>query len=241
MNKRNVFIGVVFMVILSFIIFSVVKNKKDVVGGIQPMEESGIGWRTEIIDSLRKLPQDQRAGFIQQNVPQLNSQLIRFLRNSGYDCNVDSVTYLFGSGKAKGVQSGDGNTYNGYYDEQLYAVIKGETCFKDSLVVFVQCLNGTFSLKGKTVQNLGSYKPRFTIEKGNGINAYVDYQTSIFLAEHFKLPVYVGRNPGIRKRISYQMAKDLEAHLGRKQVTVLVYPGDEFDLGTMTYVRLNPF
>lgn len=241
MKKRKIFAGVVLVIIIVLIIFSVMKNKKDVVGGIQPMEESGIGWRTEIIDSLRKLPQDQRSEFIQKNVPQLNSQLIRFLRNSRYDCNVDSVTYLFGSGKAKGVQSGDGNTYDGYYDEQLYAVIKGETCFKDSLVVFVQCLNGTFSLKGKTVQNLGSYKPRFTIEKGNGINAYVDYQTSIFLAEHFKLPVYIGRDPRFRKRISYQMAKDLEVHLDRKQVTVLVYPGDEFDLGTMSYVRLNPF
>jgi hypothetical protein len=211
-------------------------STKDVINDIDPMETEGLEMRSQIVDSLRKLPAEERGRFMEQNAPQLNSMLTSYLRQRGYSCEIKTIGYGFGSGKAKGVESGDGNRHNGHYNDQLYAIVKGGKCFDDSLIVFVQCLNGTFSLKGDG-QSLGTYVPEFTIDSLMGINRYVDYPTSIYLAEYFNIPIYRGKKMAEKFRITPAEARLLEGSIGNTQITVKVYPGDHFHLGTMTYTR----
>ncbi len=230
--KKNIFAAMMGLATLLMISCST----KDVINDIDPMETEGLQVRTQIIDSLRNLPPEERGRFMEQNAPQLNSMLASYLRQRGYSCEIETVGYSFGSGKAKGVESGDSTRHNGHYNDQLYAIIKGGSCFGDSLIVFVQCLNGTFSLKGDG-QSLGTYVPEFTIDSLMGINRYVDYMMSIYLAEYFNIPIYKGRKMNEKFRITPAEARLLEDSIGNTQVTVKVYPGDHFHLGRMTYTR----
>lgn len=210
-------------------------EKLDVVNGIVPVDVHDIQWRADFIKSLKPLTPAQRKAEIDKVVPRLNTQLVAMLRNHGKNCEITSITYVFGSGSARQVASGDGNTYDGEFSDQLYAVVKGGTCFGDSLMAFVQCFNGVFIIEGENQEIIGTYEPEFTIAKGQGINRYVDYRTSIWLAEHFDLKLYHGKGWNKKNEISAKEARELENTLYKTQVTVRVFPGDHFNLGTMEY------
>ncbi|HVY36002.1 MAG TPA: hypothetical protein VG982_01845 [Candidatus Paceibacterota bacterium] len=211
-------------------------NKVDVVNGVQPFDVHDITWRKEFIASLKPLTPEQRRQRIDDVLPHLNASLVSTLRENGLDCEIKSITYMFGSGTAKGVSSGDGEKYDGTYEDQLYAVVKGGKCFGDSVVAFVQCFNGVFSLKGKNNDVIGTYYPSFTIEKNKGINYYVDYQTAIWLAECFDIPLYKGQGWS-GPSVTPKEAREMENNLDNVQVTVRVNEGDHFDLGNMTYTH----
>ncbi len=211
-------------------------SKVDVVNGTTPMDVHDIQWRTEFINSLKEMTPEQRKAEVDRVLPRLNSQLVASLQQRGKYCEIKSIEYAFGSGKAKEVESGDGNSYDGYYADQLYAIVKGGSCFKDSTIVFIQCLNGTFVIDGESIFSLGFSQPVFVIQKPNGINTYTDYRTSIWLAEVFGLKVHKGQGWS-GPIISYKEAYDLYDRLGETAVTVEVYDGDQFDLGNMTYTH----
>lgn len=207
----------------------------DVVNGVEAVDVHDIKWRTEFINSLKDLTPAQRKEKIDEVVPRLNSQLVATLQAHGKDCEVKSITYVFGSGQARQVASGDGKLHDGYFNDQLYAVVKGGACFGDSLMAFVRCFNGVFIIEGENQEVIGTYEPVFTIGKGQGINTYVDYRTSIWLAEKFKLTLYKGRAWDSSKVITPKQAYKLEPDLAEVPVTVRVFAGDHFDLGAMTY------
>jgi hypothetical protein len=210
----------------------------DVVNGTQPVDVHDIQWKKQFIASLKPLSPVERKTRIDQVVPRLNTQLVENLRERGFGCEIKSITYVFGSGTAKEVASGDGNTYNGHFDDQLYAVIKGGDCFKDSLMAFVQCFNGVFVIEGDNQETIGTYAPVFTIGKGWGINRYVEYLNSVWLAEVFGIPLHEGQGWD-GKIITPARARELYNQLGETAVTVEVYEGDVFDLGNMTYTHFG--
>jgi hypothetical protein len=102
------------------------------------------------------------------------------------------------------------------------------------LYVFIKCFNGTFSLKDDNRQDLGNGPIVFIIEKGKGINHYVDYKTAIWIAQNFELSLYKGKNWRSENTISPHQALQMESILDSIQVTVEVHPGYRFDLGNMT-------
>lgn len=210
-------------------------SKIDAVDGILAVDVHDMGWRREFIASLKPLTPAERKARVDQVVPRLNAQLIENLQRAGFNCEITSITYVFGSGDAEGVTSGDGKKYdNAYFVDDLYAVVKGGTCFGDSVMAFVECFNGVFRIKGKDQDVIGDYSPIFTIEKGWGINRYVEYRNSIWLAEVFGLTLHKGQGWD-GKVITPKEAYDLYNQLGETAVTVEVYEGDVFNLGNMTY------
>lgn len=211
----------------------------DVVHGTKPMDAPGMDSRSSFIASLKPLSPAERKKRIDKEYPRLCGQLFRNLHAVGLTCQATSVGFVFGSGKADSVSSGDGLRHSGIFTDELFAVVKGP-CFKDkdsdSLCVFVACFNGTFYLNGKLLENVGSYTPVFTIEQNYGLNHYVDYHTAIWLAQKFHLPIFVGHGKN-KKPITAEKAYTLEGQLGEKFVNADVYPGDVIDLGNMTYTH----
>lgn len=207
----------------------------DVVNGLTPMDVHDIQWRKDLITRLKSLTPAQRKAEIDKEVPRLNSQLVAYLVSRGKTCPVKNITYGFGSGKADSVESARSPRQNGVFTDQLFAIVKGGKCFGDSLIVFVQCFNGTFALAGDNLETIGTYVPEFTIAKGRGLNNYVDYQTSIWLAEKFNLKLYKSHSWDDTKVISPADARALETKLDSIPVTVRVFAGDHFNLSDMTY------
>jgi hypothetical protein len=211
---------------------AVLMSCKDVVKDHQPV--SSDSWRTDLVKKIQSAENDaERNTLMEKNGQVLTTQLISFLRTNGYNCNIDTIMYRYGSGKAKDVASGDKKTYSGHFDPQPYAIVKGGSCFKDSLYVFILCFNGTFQLKSNS-SSIGNGNLIFTIKKGEGINRYVDYKTSIWLADQFDLPLYKGKKMIRTKKITPETALSLARLIDSVQVTVKVFPGDRFDLGKMT-------
>jgi hypothetical protein len=244
--KQKIYLLLLLVAIASVSVFyacnEVNASKLDVVNNIPPMDVHDIAFRQMIVDSIQKLPIEKRADYMNEVAPHLTPKLVKNLRNRGFTCDITSITYMLGKGRADSVTSGDGKKYSGTYGYvegkpagELFAVVKGNSeCFKDSLIVFVACLNGTFEIEGDNTQALGSYDPVFVIEKGNGINSYVDYQTSIWLADIFDIKLTQG--PG-GKVLTPEEAYALEQKVGSIPVTAKVSPGDIFNLGNMTYTH----
>lgn len=206
----------------------------DVVNGPVPVDVHDIEWRKRFIQKLKPLTADQRKVEIEKALPHLNTSLAMMLQNHGYNCEF-KITYVFGSGNADSVKSGDGKYYRGGFKDQLYAIVKGP-CFKDSLITFVQCFNGVFVIEGENQQIIGTYNPIFTIEKGRGLNWYVEYFNAIDLAEAFNLPLHRGQG-WKGPLVTPTQARALYPTLGERAVTVEVYEGDIFNVGDMTYTH----
>lgn len=213
--------------------YSCNKELLDVVTGTQPVQTDS--WRTALVTQLQNAHSNaEREQIMAANGQHLTTQLVAFLRNSGYGCRIDTITYHYGSGTADSTLSGDGNRYNGGFTNQPYAIVKGGDCFRDSLAVFILCFNGTFGLHSKSSSYIGSKSLSFTIEQGNGINYYIpDYLSSIAIADRFGVKIYEGK--GWDKEISFERAASLQPDLASIQVTVGVQPGDYFNLGADTY------
>ena len=109
--------------------------------------------------------------------------------------------------------------------------------------VLVRCLNGLFVVDGSELRlaRIFSAEPvmRFTVDRRRGLTTYVDYATSINLAEHFNLPLYRGRIQTTNHRITPTRARALADSTDIVQVTVRVFEGDRFDLGAMTYTPVR--
>lgn len=72
----------------------------------------------------------------------------------------------------------------------------------------------------------------FTIKSGQCLVNYVPFETAIFLAEKFKLPIYKGKGSKKHKITPAEAKKTNTAHY---QILVKVFPRDHFDLEAMTY------
>ncbi|MEK7106299.1 MAG: hypothetical protein AAB895_02995, partial [Patescibacteria group bacterium] len=88
----------------------------------------------------------------------------------------------------------------------------------------------------KDNQLIGTYDLTFTIGKGVGINRYVEYMNSIWLAEIFSLPLHEGQGWS-GPIITPQRARELYNQLGETAVTVEVYEDDIFNLRDKTYTH----
>jgi hypothetical protein len=179
---------------------------------------------------------------ITRDYPNLEEGVTYYLRRLGKltpDKRVESVTFFFGSLKDIQAESGDGERYTGYIDNQLLANVKIQGV-DEPMVVIVQCLNGTFLLPGQLLSSTlyvwgDSPVEEFTIARGEGLAHHVPYQVAIDLAEEHGLSLFRGKEALTSNQLTAQEARGMERNTDQVQVTVRVYEGDRFDLVNGTY------
>lgn len=238
--KKTFRFGFALTIVLSFLSINFLSScnnakaeKIDVARGIAPMVTPS-AQVVSFIDEFRQTEPSRQAVLLTSN-PWLNQRLIMYARENKYltpGANIDSVVYHYGSSKAQAADK-TGKIFKGQITNELvgFIYVKGK---KDPVGVIVYCTNGTFGALSDNLRRVGTLPGSFTILKGQGINHHVDYQTAIMLAEHFNLPLYRGKNQTDANRITPTVAKNMESETDRTQVTVKVFPGDNFNLNTMT-------
>lgn len=198
-------------------------RETDVVNGITPVQH----WDNstyDLLDSLKRIPDNAKLQFIKKNLPYLTPALCRYIEERFKNHSIDSIVYSFGTGKAKGVLDSAGIRHNGVFSNELiaYVWLKPTKLVK----VFVRCLNGTFEIEGD--KRLGAISNEFVIQPGEGLCHHLDFATSIWLAKKFNLPLFKGKVFKAKYRITPNQAKQIST--SRKQISVLVYAGDRFRL-----------
>lgn len=215
------------------------QERVDLVNGVPPVSGS-MASIARTLDEMSKLPEGERAAYLERTWPNLSRDVVYFLRRLGKitpDQKVRHVDFRFGSLENVRAESRDGNRY-GYFRNQLVALVNVEGASKP-MAVIVQCLNGTFATEDELgrLQQVGSHTPieQFRIGYREGLIHHVDFPTAIHMAERFNLPLYRGRKMDAKHRITPAEARRLESTVDRLQVTVYVVEGDEFDLARMTF------
>ncbi len=210
----------------------------DIVNGITPVHT----WDQShyvTLDTLAGIPDGQKMAFIKAHWPTLANDVVANVRPYlPSRAIVDSVVFLYGSGKAK-ANDKRLEIFKGKFNNQLIAAIYLKGDKKNPHMFFVRCLNGMSDPVDVTINRVGSLNPdfEFYITEKQGLCHHVDYQTAIALAKHFHLKLYRGKVLMPQYRISYKQAEKMSRRTDRTQITVLVYTGDYFNLRDMTYVR----
>jgi len=243
MNKTRVIIGALAAIILTSGFFFACNKKKpvkeiDIVNDITPAHT----WDQDhyvTLDTLAKIPDGQKMAFIKEHWPTLANDVVANVR--GYlpkNSVVDSVIFLYGSGKAS-ANDKRLEIFKGKFNNQLIAAIYLKGDKKSPYLFFVRCLNGMSDPVDVTLNRVGVLNPdfEFYITAEQGLCHHVDYKTAISLAKHFKLKLYRGKVLTPKNRISYKQAEKMSRRTDHTQVTVLVYTGDYFNLRDMTYTR----
>lgn len=196
------------------------------------------------LEQMRTMPPEERATYLRTNWPNLEVGVVNFLRQREKiqpNQSIDRVDFRFGSMKNVRADGGDGQTREGYFNDQIVALVyvRGST---RPLAVIVQCLNGVYvlpeDLDAQNMQHIGSYRPveRFTIGYREGLIHHVDFPTAIVLAEQHQLDLYRTQVMSDRNKITPAQARALESRTDWIQVTVRVYEGDTFDLRTREFI-----
>ncbi len=207
---------------------------KDITPRISPNNDM-----KEVLERISTASSDEERLQILSNNEWLTSRLVVFARQLSQipdKAVIDSVVYYFGSTEAQ-AEDNTKKIFNGKIMDETVGFIYFNGS-KEPVGIIVYCQNGTFgAFEGDGLRRLGQTTLEFTIAKGKGINHYVDYQTSISLAQRFDLLLYKGKKLVTNSTVGYDEARLLEPDLDNTQVTVLVYEGDHFNLRDMTYTR----
>lgn len=221
-----------------FLASSCSKNDVDLAKGIDPRITPD-NTLIQTLADISSAPDDQARMEIISETPSLNSKIITYAKELGQireNAHIDSLVYYFGSAEAQ-AEDKSGKIFDGKIIDETVAFIYHDGS-KEPFAVIVYCQNGMFGPMNE-LRRLGRANLAFVIGKGEGLNRYVDYQTSIMLAEYFNIPIYRGRQMNQSNLISGDEALSLESSLDQLQVTVKVYQGDQFDIGKMTYRPAN--
>ena len=170
---KRILITFVFMTIMFAVMVSC--NDVDPIHGTQPVDPT---WWSGAHGNIFPLEQFKRLGQTNDTSGQrklLNEYRTQLTKNVlvHYPNLKDekSIHFYLGSGYAKDVMSGDGNTYSGKFKNELIIIINDENV-KDT--VFLACGNGMLSpLKFDDYHDFGVATPwRITILPGQGLAHY---------------------------------------------------------------------
>lgn len=236
MHRKLSYLAIaVFAILVAAFSISACTKKTDLVNGIDPMMAPDNDVIHLINDQLHNAKSKEDMKKILDANPWVAPRIVTFARNLKIlkdDAKVDSVVFCWGSANAQ-AQDKTGKWFKGKFTDQLVAFIFHDGLPKPTGVI-VTCTNGVITSL-EDLNRIGTQSLEFTIEKGFGINKYVDFETSILLAERFNLALYKGPSISEGTKITPDEARKLKLSLSTVKVTVLVYPGDRFDLGKMTY------
>jgi hypothetical protein len=208
---------------------------RDITPAVTPTREV-----VTLIDQIRQADPNQQAKILSQN-EWLNQRLIMHALQNKYITakqaeNIDTVAYYYGSSDAQ-AKNKNGKLFDGKIVDELVGFIYIKNV-KKPVRIIVYCTNGMFGPELENMKRVGTLPLIFDIEVGNGPNRYVEYSTSIWLADIFGLTLHQGRGWD-GPQITPEQAYTLQDSLGKVPVTMRVYPGDRFNLGNMTYTRYD--
>ena len=234
-RRKNVRYGAAVAVILALGIFFLCRDNAgavNVVRDIEPVRQT-TPEQDLVLSSLEGKDPGEIKTILDREWPTLGSSIVGWLRSTNRITpseEVTSVEYMYGSGQADG-EDGQGQIHSGYFEDELLAkvTIAGRN---EPLVVAVRCLNGLFRIQGDGINTIAEDEINFTIGRRKALVDYVSYETSIYLAEYFNLPIYKGRG---RSRRAVDPTEARATNTDDHQIMVLVFAGDEFDIGNMTY------
>ena len=189
----------------------------------------------QILDSLQGLSMAKQNEILQREWPDLTTNLIGWLRQDGRiktKEKIEKIELFYGDAHASS-EDVDGTIHTGHFNDELLASIV-IVDRKDPMLIAVRCTNGLYDVVKGDLHPLGERSLVFTIEKGQSLVDYVSFETAIHLAETFDLSIHRDRGS---KRHVIDGETALETDTNLQQVRVLVYEGDRFDLGAMTYKR----
>ena len=239
--KKQLIITIAAALVATMFIYSACNktNQTDLVNGISavhPIDSAHMG----MLDALKDIPDNQKMAYLDQHWPNLKHDVVLNAVASGYipqKPNIDSVVFTYGSGRGK-AHNTKKEYVAGKFENQLIANIymKGSN---QPLVFFVRCTNGLVEPTDVSIKRIGvATNFEFTIEKGKGIATYIGSDdAAISIAEQFNRPLFKGRNTDQKNRITPNEARKLNTNT--TPITVLVYPGDYFNLATGTYKPAN--
>jgi hypothetical protein len=176
-------------VLLSFVMPTV---KFDVVLDPEPVATSP--WQQDFVKKVQEADTDRdREKILQEEGKKLSLYLATFVRKSGNLCDITNMELVYASGKAKDLSSGDGKSYTGQFNNQVYARIDGESCFGDEVQVFARCTNMTvFEIIPDKQELTVNSSPDLIIRitDSQKLEDLVDPQMTVDIAELFSLPIY---------------------------------------------------
>jgi len=205
----------------------------NVVTDIQPVRAATPA-QIGVLDRLRGLSAAEQDVLLKQEWPNLSTTVVGWLRRDGRikrGEKVEKVELFYGSGEADG-EDRDGTIHSGNFKDELLAniVITGR---EKPMLIAIRCMNGMYDVVSGDIHPVGSEQTLvFVIQQGESLVNHVPFETAIHLATTFNLPIHRDRGTKMRQ-ISAEEA--LQTDTNRHQVRVLVYEGDTFDLGAMTY------
>jgi len=249
-NKGGWLIPVI--AILAFSAWSLIARPAgvDVVNGLEPRGSLGVHERNKLtldsLDILEKVgaSQEEMEALFKRHWPNIETSVASWLSWQNVlpeGASIDSMTFHYGDAYKVVANDAYDKETAGYFSDQLVAFVyvAGQ---KEPLKILLNCLNEYFLLDrgaNETLRRIGRGIPemKFTIGRGQGLLHHVDWGTSLMLAEVFDLELYRGRAQINRNEIDVGRMQTLQDSTDVVQVTVRVYPGDEFDLTTMTLTR----
>ncbi len=198
MKKFVLFFAVIFTTLISFTSC----KEKDVVKDF-PAVHKWDPHSLETIDKIKSLPNKERFDFIKKNLPHLIPIITDRVKKIEPDISIDSIAFVFGSGKAKGVEDATGARNNGIFKDQLLAKVftKQKTKFGNPVIVFVRCLNGVLEIKGE-MKDVGGISSSFTILPGEGLADHLP-QLNVWgnTANEIGVPIKNSENKIVSKKI----------------------------------------
>lgn len=204
----------------------------NVVSDITPVR-AATARQQDILNSLVGKPHAEQDKILQEQWPTLATDLIGWLRALGEIQNdeaIEKVELFYGSTTADGADV-DGEIHTGHFNEELLAEIT-VTGRENPLLIAVRCTNGMFNVVRGALHPVGVRSLEFTIGEGQSLVNYVSFPAAINIANVHGLTIQAGRGKTLHKVTAEDAIK---IDTAKTLVRVIVYKGDHFDLGSMTY------
>ena len=240
MKKQIIVVAIVVLAGLTLTYTACTRKSKaenvDLVNGVKPVHQLNED-QYVTLDALANLKPEEIPAFLQKHWPNLKTDVEHWVRGSYLkeSDKVDSIQFIYGSGKnAKALDSAR-KTHSGFFKNQLIAkvFIHGPP----AKFFFVRCSNGmSFPVDQSDCKPVVINDRIIRITMRNEcLMDHLDFSTSLQLGEKLKLPVYLNRN-GRKTRTTYKIARKMEKKTDSVRVVIPVYIGDAFDVVSMKYV-----
>jgi hypothetical protein len=126
------------VLLVLFLTFFIACNKKDgsgidLVNGVEPIHQWG-GDHQNVLDALKNIPDAEKIAYLEKHWPTLKNDVVYWIQRQNYlpqDITVDSVVFLYGSGKGSAYDKNGTLHKDGHFSDQFGVEVIN--CFSDKL------------------------------------------------------------------------------------------------------------